>query len=159
MEAEKHTVRMTWRERMTFDAITTTGHHLTVDSLPEHGGNERGPRPLELLLAGLAGCSAMDVISVLHKKREPVLGLEVEVEGTRAVEHPMIYTDISMVYRVKGKVSPASVARAIELSIGKYCGAYAMLSRSARMTSRFEIDDGEGPEEGVEREFGLQPVA
>ncbi len=158
MAPEKHLVRMKWREKMTFDASTTTGHHLTVDSSLAHGGDERGARPIELLLAGLAGCSAMDVISVLQKKREPVLGLEVDVEGTRAADHPMIYTDISMVYRVKGKVNPAAVARAVELSTTKYCGAYAMLSKSAHISTRFEIEGGETPEESVEKEFGLEPV-
>jgi putative redox protein len=130
---------MEWRERMTFDATTTTGHRVVVDALPDHGGNDRGPKPIELLLTGLAGCTAMDVLSILQKKREPIEGLRVEVVGARADEHPMIYTDIEVLYRVRGNVNPAALERAIELSTTRYCGAHAMLSKSARITTRYEI--------------------
>jgi putative redox protein len=129
---------VTWRERMTFDVVTTTGHELTLDAAPP-SGDDRGPKPIELLLSALAGCTAMDVLSILQKKREPVQGLQVYVEGTRAAEHPMIYTDITVVYRVCGDVKPDSVARAIELSETKYCGAAAMLGKSAHITTRYEI--------------------
>jgi putative redox protein len=143
MPNEKQFTKMVWRERMTFDATTTAGHQLTVDASKENGGDARGPKPIELLLTGLAGCTAMDIISILQKKREPVTGLEVYVEGVRASEHPMIYTDIAVVYRVRGNVRPESVARAIELSETKYCGAHAMLSKSAKITFRFEIEPEE----------------
>src|SRR5712692_8098560 len=116
MPNEKQHTRLVWRERMTFDAATTTGHHITLDAAKEHGGDERGPKPIELMLTALAGCTAMDVLSILQKKREPIAGLEVCVVGTRATEHPMVYTDITIVYRVRGNVKPESVAHAIELS-------------------------------------------
>ena len=130
---------VTWRERMTLDAVTTTGHQITLDAPRANGGDDHGPKPIELLLTALAGCTAMDVLSILQKKREPVEGLQVYVEGTRANEHPMIYTDITVVYRVSGNVKAESVARAIELSEAKYCGAAAMLGQSARITTRYEI--------------------
>ena len=136
--AEKQFTKMVWRDNMTFDATTTTGHHLVVDA-PAPSGNDRGPKPIELLLTALAGCTAMDVISILKKKQEPVLGLEVYVEGKRANDHPMIYTDIEVVYRVTGDVKPESIARAIALSETKYCGAAAMLGKSAQITTRYEI--------------------
>lgn len=136
--AEKQSTRMVWRDQMTFDATTTTGHHLVIDALPPNG-NDNGPKPIELVLTALAGCTAMDVLSILQKKREPLEGLEVSVEGTRAIEHPMIYTNIEVVYRVKGNVNPESVARAIELSEAKYCGVHAMLEHSAKITTRYEI--------------------
>ncbi len=136
--AEKQSTRMVWRDQMTFDATTTTGHHLVIDALPPNG-NDNGPKPIELVLTALAGCTAMDVLSILQKKREPLEGLEVFVEGTRAIEHPMIYTNIEVLYSVKGNVNPESVARAIELSEAKYCGVHAMLEHSAKITTRYEI--------------------
>ena len=132
--SRQHTT-VVWREGMSLDATTTTGHHIRLDA-----ASERGPRPNELMLTALAGCTAMDVLSILQKKREPVAGLEVSVAGTRADEHPRIYTDVQVVYRVRGNVRPESVARAIELSETRYCSAHALLSKSARITSRFEIE-------------------
>ncbi|MBI4674501.1 MAG: OsmC family protein [Chloroflexi bacterium] len=140
---EKQFTRMVWREGMTFDAQTTTGHHLVIDAVPPNG-NDNGPKPIELLLTALAGCTAMDVLAVLQKKREPIEGLEVFVEGARASEHPKIYTDIEIVYRVRGNVSPQAVERAIELSETKYCGVNAMLRHSARITARYEIEPASG---------------
>lgn len=135
----RESTRMVWRSGMTFDGTTTTGHHIVIDALPP-GGNDNGPKPIELLLTALAGCTAMDVLSILQKKREPVEGLEVFVEGVRANDHPRVYTDIEIVYRVRGKVTPAAVARAIELSESKYCGVSAMLGKCAAIGTRYEID-------------------
>ncbi len=131
--------RMVWRQGMTFDGTTTTGHHLVIDAIPPNG-SDNGPKPIELLLTALAGCTAMDVLSILQKKREPLVGLEVYVEGVRAQEHPRVYTDIQVVYRVRGNVNPEAVARAIELSENKYCGVSAMLRPTARITTRYEIE-------------------
>lgn len=136
--AEKQQTKMVWRERMTFDATTTTGHKLVIDAVPP-GGDDRGPKPVELLLTALAGCTAMDVLSILQKKREPLEGLEVIVEGTRAPNPPMYYQEIEVVYRVYGAVHPAAVERAIELSETKYCGVHHMLRQSAQIKSRYEI--------------------
>lgn len=97
---------------------------------------------MELLLIALASCTAMDVVSILQKKREPLEGLEVFVEGTRAHEHPKTYTDIQVVYRVRGHVRAKALAHAIELSEGKYCSVGAMLGKSARITTRFELEPG-----------------
>lgn len=137
---EKQFTRMIWRENKTFDATTTTGHHLVIDAVPP-SGNDNGPKPIELLLTALAGCTAMDVLSILQKKREPIQGLEVYVEGTRAQEHPMIYNTIQVVYRVRGNVNPGALERAIELSETKYCGVNAMLRERAHITSRYEIEN------------------
>jgi putative redox protein len=137
--ASKEFTRMVWRNDMTFDGTTTTGHHLSIDAIPPNG-NDNGPKPVELLLTALAGCTAMDVLSILQKKREPVEGLEVLVEGERAVSHPKIYTEIQVVYHVRGNVNPAALERAIELSKTKYCGVSAMLSKSARIVTRYEIE-------------------
>ncbi len=130
--------RMVWRQDMTFDATTTTGHQIVID-VPPPNGSDNGPKPVELLLTALAGCTAMDVLSILQKKREPLKGLEVVTTGTRRAEHPRIYTDIEILYRVYGNVNPEAVAHAIELSETKYCSVSATLSQSAKITTRFEI--------------------
>ncbi len=140
MSKEKRSAKVVWRERMTFDATTASGHHVVTDASHVGGGDDRGASPVELLLVALGGCTAMDVVSILQKKREPLKGLEVSVEGTRAHEHPMIYTDIEVVYHVRGNVNPKALAHAIELSETKYCSVGAMLGKSARITTRFEIE-------------------
>lgn len=159
MSNEKQFTHLVWREGMTFDATTTTGHQIVVDAVPP-SGQDRGPKPIELVLTALAGCTAMDVLSILQKKQEPVRGLTVDVIGERATTHPMIYTNIQIVYRVRGNVSPVSVARAVGLSNTKYCGVHAMLEHSARITTRYEIEQDAtseaepifGPDEVVETE-------
>lgn len=139
METQKQISRVVWREGMTFDATTTTGHSLVLDVAPP-SGNGRGPTPIGLLLTALAGCTAMDVLSILQKKREPLKGLSVTAEGVRASDYPQIYTDIHLVYHVRGNVNPKSVERAIELSHAKYCGVGAMLGARARITWHYEIE-------------------
>lgn len=156
MSVEKQFTRLVWRERMTFDATTTTGHHLIVDAVPPNG-DDRGPKPIELVLTAFAGCTAMDVLSILQKKREPVRGLSVDVVGTRAVTHPMIYSDVEILYHVRGDVSPASLERAIELSATRYCGVHAMLEHTTHITTRFEIEPGHDSVTDPEEQSALGP--
>lgn len=137
--AEKQHTNMVWQSGMAFEGTTTTGHKIVVDASKEGGGQDSGPKPIELLLTGLAGCTAMDVLSILQKKREPMTGLEVFAEGERVSEHPMVYKHITIVYRVYGHVSQAAVERAIELSNTKYCGVHAMLGKTAHIQTRYEI--------------------
>lgn len=155
MHPEKQSTHVVWRAGMTFDATTTTGHHLVMDSLPPTG-EDRGPKPIELMLSALGGCTAMDVLSILQKMREPVIDLCVDVTGTRATKHPMIYTDIEVVYRVSGNVNPSALERAIELSETKYCGAIAMLAHSAHISTRYEIEPSDVLEQ--ETEYGPDQV-
>ncbi len=135
----EHSSQVKWRERMTFDAMTATGHHLVLDASEAAGGDNRGPRPVELLLTALAGCTAMDVVSILQKKRQPIKGLEVTVEGTRAKQEPRVYTEIDVLYRVCGDVKPKAVEQAIQLSEDKYCSVGVMLGRTAKIKTRYEI--------------------
>lgn len=128
-----------WRERMTFDATTNSGHALVLDA-PPPTGDDRGVRPMELLLTALAGCSAMDVLSILEKKRQPVEAFRVKVDAARAAEHPRVYTNIVMTYHVRGAIDPRALEHAIELTEKIYCGVGAMLGRCANITSRFEIE-------------------
>ncbi len=108
--------------------------------LPDEERQEGGPRPMELLLIGLAGCMSMDVISVLQKKRQPITGLETKVTAERAEEHPKVYTAIHLEFLVKGKgVKPEAVERAIELSETKYCPAIAMLRQTVKIATSYRI--------------------
>lgn len=119
---------------------TIDGFKIDLDAAPEVGGAERGPQPLRLLLLAMAGCTAMDVISILRKKRQQVTRFNVEISGARADEHPRVYTDIEIVYRVAGReIDSQAVARAIELSETRYCPAIAMLRPSVTIRSRYEI--------------------
>jgi putative redox protein len=121
------------------------GLSIDVDHvMPDEEREQVGPTPMELLLIGLAGCTAMDVISILKKKRQPFTDLQVKVKGDRAQEHPKVYTHIEMEYVVTGKgVDPKAVARAIELSETKYCSASAMLSQAAEITTSYRIEEEE----------------
>jgi len=123
------------------------GSEIVLDHLlPGEGGleqsesEEAGPRPLELLLLGLAGCTAMDVVSILRKKRQPFTGLQVKVSAERAGEHPKVYTKIHLEFVVQGQgVKPQAVARAIELSQTTYCPAAAMLGKAVDITTSYRV--------------------
>jgi putative redox protein len=140
------TAKVVWQGDMSFDGFGSTwaDGKVQFDADGAVGGHDQGFRPLEMLLMGLAGCTAMDVISILKKKRQDVTGFEVEVEGVQVDEHPKYYGKIALVYRVTGRdVDPKAVARAIELSETRYCGASAMLREKANITSRYEITEAE----------------
>lgn len=138
------------RSEMIFTGVSSNGYTIPMDAAPYAGGHDAGFRPMELMLTSLAGCTGMDVISILRKKRQDVTGFEVQVEGTRADEHPKVYTDIHVHFVVKGRnIDPAAVERAIELSRDRYCGAAATLRHTAEMTYTNEIieDDSDSAQE------------
>jgi putative redox protein len=118
------------------------GFRVDVDADEGFGGEGGGAQPMRLLLLGVAGCTAMDVISILRKKRQPVSGLEVEARGGRVDGHPRVYRAIEVIYRVRGRgVDPRAVERAIELSEARYCPAIAMVGQAAAIKSRYEIEE------------------
>src|SRR5689334_15083893 len=123
----------TWLSHDRFVAHATSGHALVMDA----GKDKLGCSPVELVLIGLCGCTASDVVNILRKKREPLSGLEVRAEAERAPEPPMVYTAIRLVYRVTGKVSRKAMEDAVRLSKDKYCSVSAMLHQTAKIT--FEI--------------------
>jgi putative redox protein len=130
------------QDAMTFRARTASGHELVMDSSPDVGGTESGARPMELLMAGLGGCTGMDVISILRKMRQDVTSYEVRVSGDRAPEHPKIFTSIQVEHIVRGRgVKLESVKRAIELSATRYCPAEAMLNRAAHIANSYRLID------------------
>jgi len=144
--AETMTVQAKLETGMCFDVEAGSGHHVTLDAAEHAGGHNAGFRPLEMLLVGLAGCTGMDVIGILRKKRQQVTGYEVHVQGVRAEEHPMVFVEITVEHIVTGyKVQPEAVARAIELSRTRYCGAGAMLGKVAHLTHTFRVVEAERP--------------
>lgn len=122
--------KVTWKEDLSFDGTADTGFTLPLGASPIVGGKNDGFRPMELILLGLASCTAMDVISILIKKKQDVTRFEVEVEADRAEEHPKVFTQIRLHFTLAGKqIDPAAVERSIELSSTKYCSAQAMLGQ------------------------------
>lgn len=138
--AETKKIVARWVEGKEFHTTTASGHCVVTDAGEKAGGNNRGPSPIELLLVGMAGCTGIDVVEILRKKRVEFTGLEVRLEGTRAETYPMVYTEIDVVFTVRGKNVPArAVEQAIHLSEEKYCSASIMLGKTAKINSKYEI--------------------
>lgn len=133
--------RLSWREGLSFAVETESGHRLTLDAAAQAGGADAGPRPMELLLSALGGCTGMDVISILRKMRQPVEAMEVRVEGDRADEHPKVFTALRVYYILKGEgLEPAKVEKAIRLSVERYCGVGNMLRKAAVIEYAYEVN-------------------
>jgi len=119
-------------------------HTIQLDAGPTAGGDNAGASPMDLLLIALAGCMAMDVLSILRKKRQSVQGYTVRACGQRAQEHPRVFTDITLHHHVTGvAVQPEAVARAIELSMTRYCPVNAMLSKAVAISSTYSVAEAE----------------
>lgn len=134
--------RVVWVERRGFVGESGSGHSVVMDGAPESGGRNLGIRPMEMLLIGLAGCTAFDVLHILERGRETVTGCVVEAEATRAAEDPKVFTNIHLAYRVSGPgLARAKVERAVALSAEKYCSASIMLGATATITHAIEVID------------------
>ncbi|MCA3596136.1 MAG: OsmC family protein [Methylobacterium sp.] len=128
-------------EGMAFLGEAGSGHSIVMDGSPESGGRNAGFRPMELLLVGLAGCTAFDVVLILRRGREDVADCIVEVSAERAPEDPKVFTKLHLDYRVKGRnLDEAKVKRAVELSKEKYCSASIMLGKTAEMTFAYTVE-------------------
>ncbi|MBI5961054.1 MAG: OsmC family protein [Chloroflexi bacterium] len=142
--ADKKTGRAIWRDDLMFTGISGTGFTVPLDAAKTAGGHGTGVGPMDLLLVALAGCTGMDVISILRKKQQDITGFEVQVEGLRADEHPRTWKEIWVKFVVTGhNVDPAAVERAIELSRDKYCGVSATLKPITAMNYSQEIIEAE----------------
>ena len=129
--------KVIWTDKERYIGEATSRHALVMDTATEKTASS----PMELVLIALCGCTASDVVGILHKKREPFTGLEVSAHGERAAEYPQVYTEIKLKYRVRGKVSHKAVEDAIHLSKSKYCSVSAMLEKSAKITTEIEYDE------------------
>lgn len=132
--------KVTWKgSSLDFDGTANSGFIVPLASRKEDGTTE-GFSPLELLLVGLVGCTGMDVISILEKKRQNVTGFEVKAHTDRAADHPRVFTHVVVEYIVTGRqVDPAAVERAVELSVTKYCSAQAMLAKAVPIEHKITI--------------------
>ncbi|MDD2767441.1 MAG: OsmC family protein [Methylococcus sp.] len=132
--------RIKWVDNMAFLGESGSGHAVLMDGPPESGGRNLGVRPMEMLLLGMGGCTAFDVIHILKKGRHDVRDCEVHLEAERAETDPKVFTRIHAHFVVKGKeLREDAVKRAIELSAEKYCSASIMLGKSAVITHDYEI--------------------
>lgn len=132
--------RVKWVDEVMFVGESGSGHAVVMDGAPDAGGRNLGVRPMEMLLLGLGGCSAFDVILILKRGRQPVTDCVVEIEAERADMDPKVFTHIAMRYVVTGTgLDRAKVERAVQLSAEKYCSASAMLARTAAMSHTVEI--------------------
>jgi len=132
--------RVRWLKPMGFVAETGSGHSVVMDGSPDHGGRDLGPRPMEMLLVGLGGCSSFDVVSILQKSKQEVVDCDVLIDAERATEAPKIFTKINMHFVVTGKdIKQKQVDRAVKLSAEKYCSASIMLGQAAEITHSFEV--------------------
>lgn len=138
--------RIKWVEGRTFVGSTGSGHSVVLGTAHGPDGLKPGPSAMELVLIGLGGCSAYDVVEILEKGREAVEDVTVELEAERAPEPPKVFTRIHMHYVVKGRgLARGKVERAIKLSAEKYCSASAMLAKTATITHDFELIDTAAP--------------
>jgi len=134
--------RIKWVEGRTFVGESGSGHKLVLESVAGAGATTAAPSPMELVLIGTGGCTAVDVVHILERGREAVEDCTVELEAERAESDPKVFTRIHMRFIVKGRnLAPAKVERAIALSAEKYCSASIMLSKTARITHDFEVVD------------------
>jgi putative redox protein len=127
--------KVSWVDGALFVAEGGSGHTLTMDGAPDIGGRNLASRPMEVVLMGMGGCTAIDVVSMLRKQRQDIEGVEVSLSAERATEHPMVFTEVKLVYTVRGrKLNKALVERAVSLSDEKYCSATAMIKKSAKVS-------------------------
>ncbi len=140
MSNNKRTARARWIKGLQFEGVSGSGHRVTLDTSVENGGSNEGASPMEMILIALAGCTALDVADILRKKRQAFDGFEVRVEAIRGDEHPRVYTEVEIVYTLRGKaIDREAVERAIELSETKYCSVSAMIGKTAKIKTRYEI--------------------
>jgi putative redox protein len=130
------TATVKWVGEEQFLATLPSGHAIPIDSNRQHNS---APGPMELMLAALGSCSGTDIVLILAKKRQKLESLEIVITGERAAEAPTVWTKLEVLYRLRGTLEEQAVARAIELSQTKYCGAIATLRKSAEISFRHEI--------------------
>jgi putative redox protein len=134
--------RVKWLDHMSFVGESGSGHSIVMDGPPEDGGRNLGVRPMEMVLLGMGGCTAFDVVLILQRARQQISDVQVELQAERASDVPKVFTKIHVHYIVKGKnLSEKHVARAVALTAEKYCSVSIMLAATAAVTHDFEIVD------------------
>ena len=134
-----------WQGGMKFNGMGDSGFAILMDAASSEGGEDRGIRPMEVVALGLIGCQAMDVISILRKKRQEVTRFEVKFNGPRSADYPKVFTSAVITFVLTGKnIDEAAIIRSIELTATKYCPAQAMLEQAFPMDLYYEIYEDEG---------------
>ena len=134
--------KITYVKGLQFVGEPSSGHAIVMDGDTSAGGSDTAVRPMELLLLGIGGCSGMDVISILKKKKQEVTGFEINVNGKKAEEYPKKFTHINLEFVIKGKnISDEAVRKAIDLSMNKYCSVKATLEGSAKINFSYTIKE------------------
>ena len=137
----KETITTRWLSDLAFES-EVDGHKIYMDSTPEHGGKNTGPRPKPLMMVALAGCTGMDVAAILRKMKEPLEEFTVEVEGDITEEHPKRFESMKIIYRLKGKdLNRKNVEKAVYLSTTRYCGVSANYSKAFPITHEIIIEE------------------
>ncbi|HLW06009.1 MAG TPA: OsmC family protein [Marinilabiliaceae bacterium] len=135
----KSEVSIKWQGEMSFES-EINGHKIILDASPEVGGKDKGPRPKPFVLLALAGCTGMDVVSMLKKMRVEYEGLEIKVEGELAEDHPKTFTSMKVVFEFKGKDLPMDkIEKAVALSDEKYCGVSALYKKAIPLTTEIRV--------------------
>ena len=129
-----------WDGGRAFTLTSASGHSLLADVSPDHGGQDLGPTPMELVMLGLIGCTGVDVVSILEGMRQPLEGLKITATHERAEDYPKVYTAIHLVFHFRGDLEARKVERAIKLSESKYCSISAMLGHTAAITHETTIE-------------------
>lgn len=137
-------VEVQYVDGMTFVARGDSNHWVVMDAAPSAGGSGAASSPMELLLMGLGGCTGVDVVMIMNKRRKPVERFAIEIQAERAPDHPKVYTKIHMIYKFWGdSLDEEELRKAIELSEQKYCSASAMLGKTAAISYEIQINPGE----------------
>lgn len=134
-----------WNGGLAFTGLANSGFPIQMDSDPSLGGRNSGVRPMEMIALGLAGCTAMDVLSILQKKRQDITHFDVHIDAPRSAEYPKVFTSAVLTIVLAGRqVEEMALLRAIELSVTKYCAAHALLKGAFPIDLRYEIYEDEG---------------
>ncbi len=151
--------KVTWKDRLSFTGSAETGFTLPLGAEPEAGGDDDGFRPIQLMAISLAGCTAMDVISIMRKKQQDVTAFEVQVHADRAGEHPKVITHATINYVIAGHhLDEKALIRSIELSATRYCPAQAMLSKVFPIDLVYEIYEDQDGDRKLVKQGTYVPV-
>jgi putative redox protein len=136
----KTSLNVNWKSGMAFES-EINGHKITIDAMEENGGNDLGPRPKALMLLSLAGCTGMDVVSILKKMRVELDDFAIEVEADLTEEHPKQYNKMNVIYKFWGKDLPMDkIEKAVSLSDERYCGVSAVYKKAMEMTHEIRVN-------------------
>jgi putative redox protein len=136
---------VTWKEGLAFTGLAKSGIPVRLDGDLTQGGQNSGVQPMEMVALGLAGCTAMDVLSILQKKRQKITSFEVDIDAPRSADYPNVFTSAVLTLIVAGRgIQEDALMRSIELSITKYCAVNAMLEKAFPIELRYEIYEDEG---------------